>query len=99
MMLHVPIIMVNYFVSYFNLVIVWAGTYLDSKLMSLIFFFRYIVLFKTHYSIDVWLTVHHNSVWIKDQLDVTFCILYFSSNSCSTSFGQPCADHQVLTTA
>jgi len=27
----------------------------------------------------------------KNQLDVTFCILYFSSNSCSTCFGQPCA--------
>ena len=30
------------------------------------------------------------------QLDVTFCILYFSSNSCSTCFGQPCAHHQEL---
>jgi len=38
------------------------------------------------------------SVWI-NQLDVTFCILYFSSNSCSTCFGQPCAHHQELTTA
>ena len=27
----------------------------------------------------------------KNQLDVTFGILYFSSNSCSTCFGQPCA--------
>ena len=27
----------------------------------------------------------------KNQLDVTFCIIYFSSNSCSTCFGQPCA--------
>ena len=35
----------------------------------------------------------------KTQLDVTFCILYFSSNSCSTCFGQPCAHHQELTTA
>ena len=35
----------------------------------------------------------------KNQLDVTFCILYFSSNSCSTCFGQPCAHHQKLTTA
>jgi len=34
----------------------------------------------------------------KNQLDVTFCILYFSSNSCSTCFGQPCAHHQKLTT-
>jgi hypothetical protein len=39
------------------------------------------------------------SVDKKNQLDVTFCILYFSSNSCSTSFGQPCAHHQELTTA
>ena len=28
-----------------------------------------------------------------------FLILYFSSNSCSTSFGQPCTHHQELTTA
>ena len=35
----------------------------------------------------------------KNQLDVTFCILYFSSNSCSTCFGQPCAHHHDLTTA
>jgi len=35
----------------------------------------------------------------KNQLDVTFCILYFSCNSCSTCFGQPCAHHQELTTA
>ena len=35
----------------------------------------------------------------KNQLDVTFCILYFSSNSCSTCFGQPCAHRQELTTA
>ena len=40
------------------------------------------------------------SVWIrKNQLDVTFCILYFSSNSCSTCFRRPCAHHQELTTA
>jgi len=30
-----------------------------------------------------------NSVDKKNQLDVTFCILYFSSSSCSTCFGQP----------
>ena len=39
------------------------------------------------------------SVDKKNQLDVTFCILYFSSNSCSTCFGQPCAHHQELMTA
>ena len=39
------------------------------------------------------------SVDRKNQLDVTFCIFYFSSNSCSTCFGQPCAHHQELTTA
>ena len=42
---------------------------------------------------------HVRSVDKKNQLDVTFCILYFSSNSCSTCFGQPCAHHQELTTA
>jgi len=35
----------------------------------------------------------------KNQLDVTFYILYFSTNSCSTCFGQPRAHHQELTTA
>jgi len=35
----------------------------------------------------------------KNQLDVTYCILYFSSNSCSTCFGQPCTHHQEMTTA
>jgi len=35
----------------------------------------------------------------KNQLNVTFCILYFSSNSCSTCFGQSCAHHQELKTA
>jgi hypothetical protein len=39
------------------------------------------------------------SVDKKNQLDVIFCILYFSSNSSSTCFGQPCAHHQELTTA
>ena len=34
----------------------------------------------------------------QDQQDVNFCILHFSSNSCSTCFGQPCAHHQELTT-
>jgi len=35
----------------------------------------------------------------KNQLDVTFCVLYFSSNSCSTCFGQSCAHHQELNPA
>ena len=35
----------------------------------------------------------------RTQEDDTFCILYFSSNSCSTCFGQPCTHHQELTTA
>ena len=39
------------------------------------------------------------SVGKKNQLDVTFRVLYFSSNSSSTCFGQPCAHHQELTTA
>ena len=39
------------------------------------------------------------SVDKKNQLDVSFCILYLSSNICSTCFGQPCAHHQELTTA
>ena len=39
------------------------------------------------------------SVDKENQLDVTFCILYFFSNSCSTCFGQPCAHHQELMTA
>ena len=39
------------------------------------------------------------SVDKKNQLDVAFCILHFSSNSSSTCFGKPCAHHQKLTTA
>ena len=39
------------------------------------------------------------SVDKKNQLDVTFRIFYFSSNSCLTYFGQPCAHHQEMTTA
>ena len=50
---------------------------------------------KTHWSVSKLQTF---SVDKKNQLDVT-CILYFSSNSCSTCFGQPCAHHQELTTA
>jgi hypothetical protein len=45
------------------------------------------------------LIIHSEAVVKKNQLDVTFCILYFSSNSCSTCFEQPCAHHQELTTA
>ena len=44
-------------------------------------------------------TTKPSNVDKKNQLDVTFCILYFSSNSCSTCFGQPRAHHQELTTA
>ena len=45
------------------------------------------------------ITYHANLLRVdkKNQLDVTFCILYFSSNSCLTCFGQPCAHHQELT--
>jgi len=39
------------------------------------------------------------SVDKKTQIDGTFCILYFSSNSCSACLGQSCAHHQELTTA
>ena len=45
------------------------------------------------------LTHHLFSVDNKTLLYVTFCILYFSSNNCSTCFGQPRAHHQQLTTA
>ena len=45
------------------------------------------------------LKTHLDTVDKKNQLDVTCCILYFSSNGCSTCFGQPWAHHQELTTA
>jgi len=46
---------------------------------------------------DVWLTVHRNSVWIRNQLDVTFVLSFiFSFTSRSTCFGQPCAHLQEL---
>ena len=49
---------------------------------------------------EVWLTVHRESVWIRTTNWMSLlCIFYFSSNSCSTCFGQPCAHHQELTTA
>ena len=48
---------------------------------------------------DILHKVDYISVDKKNQLDVTFCVLYFSSNSCSTCFGQPCVHHQELTTA
>ena len=58
--------------------------------------FMYVEQIKFSPKIDQ--TLQH-SVDKKNQLDVTFCILYFSSNSYSTCFGQPCAHHQELTTA
>ena len=45
------------------------------------------------------LSTDYSNVDKKNQPDVTFCIFYFSSNSCSTCFGRPCAHHQELTTA
>ena len=47
----------------------------------------------------MWTVIYVNCVDKKNLLDVTFCILYFSSNSFSTCFGQPCTHHQELTTA
>ena len=48
---------------------------------------------------DCFFTTERDCVDKKNQLNITFCILYFSSYSCSTCFGQPCAHHQELTTA
>jgi hypothetical protein len=42
---------------------------------------------------SIMVNIKKSSVDKKNQLDVTFCILYFSSNSCSTCFRQPCAHH------
>ena len=53
-------------------------------------------------SLFIWCVVDRASLFSmdkKNQLDVTSWILFFSSNSCSTCFGQPCAHHQELTTA
>jgi len=44
---------------------------------------------------SIWKTSYCFSVDKKNQLDVTFCILYFSSNICSTCFGQPCARNML----
>jgi len=45
---------------------------------------------ETYTAARIWkCTVNGRCVDKKNQLDVTFCILYFSSNSCSTCFGQP----------
>ena len=53
----------------------------------------------TSKSSDVWLTVHRNSVWIKNQLDVVFVFFISLLIVGSTCFGQPCAHHQELTAA
>ena len=63
-------------------------TYCDIKQMKLIVSLKQFCPHNHTFSVDK-----------KNQLDATFCILYFSSNSCSTCFGQPCAHHQELTTA
>ena len=55
--------------------------------------------FICHYVSCSFIRIIFISVDKKNQLDATFCILYFSSNSCSTCFGQPRAHHQELTTA
>jgi len=76
---------------------------------------QYFPAFKRHYSLSKWWEspTHWHCVRLPIRLeerktlsllslihlDVTFCILYFSSNSCSTCFGQPRAHHQELTTA
>ena len=60
-------------------------------------------LILSHFFMSQYLIKHYENVSTcvdkKNQLDVTFCILYFSSNSCSTCFGQTCDHHQELTTA
>jgi hypothetical protein len=57
---------------------------------------RVSINFAEFYWLDFISRLLKNCVDKKNQLDVTFCILYFSSNSCSTCFGQPCAHHQEL---
>jgi hypothetical protein len=61
-----------------------------------------LLFISTSRKLTLWITyvqLTSLSVDKKNRLDVTFCILYFSSNSCSTCFGQPCVHHQELTTA
>ena len=58
-----------------------------------------IIIIITTTIIRTWILQFYIRVDKKNQLDVTFCTLYFSTNSCSTCFGQPCAHHQELTTA
>ena len=60
---------------------------------------QFIVISNNPVDTFIFLSNTHFFVDKKNQLDATFCILYFSSNSCSTCFGQPCAHHQELTTA
>ena len=89
---HIPVLFVSIFlyfelfvlVCYSLLFVVVLTTWLATKL-------------STEHSLNT--NMNKFSVDKKNQLDVTFCILYFSSNSCSTCFGQPCAHHQALTTA
>jgi len=57
------------------------------------------IIGKYNTKVDISIKTLFFSVDKKNQLNVAFCILYFSSNSCSTCFGQPCVHHQELTTA
>jgi len=61
----------------------------------------YIRIMNLHNRQYTWHSAFHALFYVdkKNQLDVKFFILYFSSNSCSTCFGQPCVHHEELTTA
>jgi len=54
----------------------WHVTYLNA-------FARHLIQPKLaesrSHKFDVWLTVHRNSVWIRNQLDVTFVLSFISS--------------------
>jgi len=85
-----------------NVYILWCITLVDILLYILLYILDNVYILWCITLVDLWtMTYEHTitSVDKKNQIDVTFCILYFSSNSCSTCFGQPCAHHQKLTTA
>ena len=77
----------------------YLNSYMQKRHMTVFENCRYLRWRTTQVHRMLLLVLNRYSVDKENQLDVTFCILYFSSNSCSTCFGHPCAHHQELTTA
>ena len=103
----------RYWVTYFNLLLLNYGIHNTARLSSFYTYVNHFNFRQgiTLIALILALLIDNLQLYIgsnickkfnvdkKNQLDVTFCILYFSSKSCSTCLGQPCTHHQELTTA